>query len=118
MVENIVSMELIDVLLDDVVSARPRDPADVKAVALASFIQSDVQASGLAAKDWLRRLDDVEKGVEAEDDGTGNSYTLYLDSTGATIENAIFPDDPTVRLEHGDLRQALEAVLALLSRQR
>lgn len=116
MAERVVSTRLIDILLDDIVSARARDPMDAKAVALASFIQSDVQASDLAANDWLRRLSDVEEGAEAEDDGTGNSYTLYLDPTGATIENAIFPDDPTVRLEHSDLREALEAVVALLGR--
>ena len=85
---------------------------------LASFVQSDVQASEATAREWLDRLDRVERGDETTDEGTGNAFTLSLDHTGATIENAIFPDDPPDRLEHDELRRAIEAVIVVLGRHR
>lgn len=115
------STDLIELRIDGPLYARPRDPADARAVALASFVQSDVQASEAAAREWLDRLDRldrVERGDETSDEGTGNAFTLTLDRVGATIENAIFPDDPPVRLGHEELRRALEAVIVALRRRR
>ena len=98
--------------------AQPCDPTNAPAIALAQFIESDVQASDVTAREWLNDLDRVERGEVTTYDGTGNAFTLYLDPTGATIENAIFPDDPTVRIKHDDLRRALEAVLIVLGQYR
>ena len=112
------STDLIELRVDGPLYAQPYDPADARAVALASFVQSDVQASEATAREWLDRLDRVERGNETTDEGTGNAFTLSLDHTGATIENAIFPDDPPVRLEHDELRRALEAVIVVLGQRR
>ena len=104
---------LIVVRIEGPLHARPQVASDRRAAALAAFIQSDIQADAAAAHDWLDRLDAVASGRVADDEGTGNAFTLTLDREGATLTNAIFDDaaDEEFRFTHAEIRAALCCVL-------
>jgi hypothetical protein len=105
----------IEVELRGPLRARPRDPADKRSQVLAYFIEGDVQGVEETAQEWLDRIAAVERGAVAEDDGTGNAYTLTLRPDGATLEHATFTDWPAEHYTLAEIRTALEQVLAVLA---
>ena len=111
---------LIVVRIEGHLRARPQVASDRRAAALASFLQSDIQADANVARDWLDRLDAVACGRVEDDEGTGNAFTLSLDREGATLAHAIFDEAPEgFRFTHAEIRSALCCVLeALLTGRR
>ena len=108
---NLVNVSIIDGYL----VAVPNDPSNAQGVALANYLGSDIQTNDVGARELLDVLNKVKEGYEESFDGTGNLYTIYFDRDGAKIENCYFPEDLTIRLAHEDVRQGLEAVLAVLN---
>ncbi|HEX3129380.1 MAG TPA: hypothetical protein VH394_18740 [Thermoanaerobaculia bacterium] len=81
---------------------------------LSRFLESDVQGSVITAYDILGMLDRVESGETELWEGTGNAYTLTLTPDGALIQDELAEDPEELHLPLAELREALQAWIALL----
>jgi hypothetical protein len=74
---------------------------------LAGFLESDLQGSGKQGRSILRAIDRIEAGKLDGREITGNSYTLTLSPSGASLVNE---NDETAKPYHlslADLRAAV-----------
>jgi len=81
---------------------------------LARFLESDVQGSVITAYDILGMVDRVESGETERWEGTGNAHTLTLTPDGALIQDELADDTEALHLPLAELREALNAWIALL----
>ena len=112
------SMITVHVARHEPLGARARDPDDGRAVMLASFVEADIQASLIQAREWLDALSRVERKELEVAEGTGNAFTLSIRSDGATLQNEVFADLPPGHYTHAELRAALQAVETELAKFR
>jgi hypothetical protein len=92
----------------------PRARCEGEGDLLARFLESDVQGSVITAYDILGMLDRVESGETERWEGTGNAHTLTLTTGGALIQDELEDDAEALNLSLAELREALDAWVALL----
>jgi len=74
---------------------------------LAGFLESDLQGSGKQGRAILRAIDSIEAGKLAGREITGNSYTLTLSPSGASLVNE---NDENAKPRHLSLTELRAAV--------
>ncbi|HEV7504409.1 MAG TPA: YacL family protein [Thermoanaerobaculia bacterium] len=74
---------------------------------LASFLESDLQGSGKQGRAILRAIASIEAGKLDGREITGNSYTLTLSPTGASLVNENVENAKPYRLSLADLKAAV-----------
>ena len=104
----------VKVWRDRGLNAAALDPDDARAVALAEFLQSDVQASENAARDNLAWLDAVLNGESESEETTGNAFTVTIDRQDVLIEDNYLEELNSFRYTHNEFRFAIEQVLTLM----
>jgi len=109
-------MITIHVARHEPLTALPVDPLDPRAVMLANFFESDIQASLTQTRDWLTALDRVERKEMEVAEGTGNAFTLSIREDGVTLQNEVFADEAPVRYTHAEIRAALKSAETALSK--
>ncbi len=102
----------LDLYLDDhgLPRARWQGPYDL----VARFLESDVQGSVATAQDLLGLVDRVESGELESWEGTANIHTLSLGPDGGILVDELDESSPPQNVSLADLREALEAWIALL----
>ena len=74
---------------------------------LAGFLESDLQGSGKQGRAILRAIERIEAGKLQGKEITGNSYTLTLSPSGASLVDENDENAKPYRLSLAELREAI-----------